>query len=225
VNIRQFLLVLLAVNSGATDAIGFIALGGAFTSVMTGNMILLGISTTSAAAGVATRAGLAIVLFIAGAFVGSLIAGNARPNDSVWPRAVTRALTVELIALAAFSAGWWATGNDPHGQMQLALLGADAVALGIQSSAISRLGVSGLSTTYMTGTLTTLVVALAQGRPPRDVLPSAQILVGLFAGATAAAVLATHAPAVEPVLQLGPLMCAVTWHLAPRRRGQPRSAR
>jgi len=33
---------LLATMSGATDAIGFIALGGAFTSVMTGNMVLFG---------------------------------------------------------------------------------------------------------------------------------------------------------------------------------------
>jgi uncharacterized membrane protein YoaK (UPF0700 family) len=39
---RQWLLVLLAVNSGAIDAVGYTMLGGSFTSVMTGNMILLG---------------------------------------------------------------------------------------------------------------------------------------------------------------------------------------
>ena len=58
IRVRQVILVLLSLNSGATDAVGFVALGGAFTSVMTGNMILLGISATNAVPGVATRSGL-----------------------------------------------------------------------------------------------------------------------------------------------------------------------
>jgi uncharacterized membrane protein YoaK (UPF0700 family) len=215
------MLVLLSLNSGATDAIGFVALGGAFTSVMTGNMILLGISVTNAVPGVASRAGLAIVLFIGGAFVGSRIAGIARPGDPTWPASVTRALVAELGALLAFSVGWWASGSHPEGHVQLVLLGADAIALGIQSSAITRFGVSGLSTTYMTGTLTTLVATLAQGRSPRNVIPSAQILAGLIAGAALAAALATHAPAVERVLQLAPLIASVVWGVASNRWVQP----
>lgn len=203
------MLVLLSLNSGATDAVGFVALGGAFTSVMTGNMILLGISVTNAVPGVATRSGLAIVLFIAGAFVGSRIAGVAQADNPIWPAPVTRALAAELVALAAFSVGWWASGNHPRGNVQLVLLGADAIALGIQSSAISRFGVSGLSTTYMTGTLTTLVVTLAQGRSPRSVIPSGQILAGLIAGAALAATFAEHAPGAEPVLQLVPVIAAI----------------
>lgn len=39
---RAVLVVLLAVNSAYLDAVGFLALGAAFTSVMTGNMVLLG---------------------------------------------------------------------------------------------------------------------------------------------------------------------------------------
>jgi uncharacterized membrane protein YoaK (UPF0700 family) len=66
----QGLLVLLAVNSGATDAIGFVALGGAFTSVMTGNMILLGVAATSRDRSLATRSAAAIVLFMVGSLVG-----------------------------------------------------------------------------------------------------------------------------------------------------------
>src|SRR6185369_17222366 len=42
--LRHALILALAVNAGATDAIGFLALGGAFTSVMTGNLVLFGIS-------------------------------------------------------------------------------------------------------------------------------------------------------------------------------------
>jgi nickel-dependent lactate racemase len=45
--LRQSLVVALAVVSGATDAIGLLALGGAFTSVMTGNMVIFGVSASS----------------------------------------------------------------------------------------------------------------------------------------------------------------------------------
>src|SRR3954454_9178230 len=83
---RQLLLVLLAVTSGATDALGFVALGGAFTSVMTGNMILLGISATTADGSLAVRSGAAIVFFMLGAFIGARIARTPRAGDPVWPR-------------------------------------------------------------------------------------------------------------------------------------------
>jgi uncharacterized membrane protein YoaK (UPF0700 family) len=63
--------------------------------------------------------------------------------------------------------------------------------------------VSGLSTTYMTGTLTTMMAALAAGRHPRKVLPSAEIIAGLIVGAAAATLLAIYVPVVAPLLQLG----------------------
>jgi uncharacterized membrane protein YoaK (UPF0700 family) len=213
---RQGLLVLLAVNSGATDAIGFVALGGAFTSVMTGNMILLGIAAPTRDSSLAIRSALAIVLFMAGSFVGARIARTPQTADPVWPRPVGRALGVELVLLLLVAAGWWATGGHPSGLVQPFLLGAAAVALGLQSSAILRFGVSGLSTTYMTGTLTTLVAALAYGRHPRNVLPSAQIIGGLVAGAAAAALLIAHAPLAVPLLQVLPVALALV--AAPRHK-------
>ena len=59
----------------------------------------------------------------------------------------------------------------------------------------------GLSTTYMTGTLTTLVVRLATGHGFKDVLGSLQLLVGLVVGAGSAAMLMEHARAFVPLLQ------------------------
>jgi uncharacterized membrane protein YoaK (UPF0700 family) len=199
----------LALTSGATDAIGFISLGGAFTSVMTGNMILLGIAVPNGDGGLALRSGLAIVLFMAGSFVGARIAGAARPDDEVWPAPVTRALIVELVIFVALAVVWWIQGGHPTGRIQPVLLGAAAVALGVQSSAILRFGVSGLSTTYMTGTLTTVVSLLAQGRHPRKVFPSVQILISLTIGAVLAALLIRLAPAATPLLQLIPVAVAI----------------
>jgi uncharacterized membrane protein YoaK (UPF0700 family) len=179
---RHLALVLLAVNSGATDAIGIVSLGGAFTSVMTGNMVLLGLSASRGDGALSLRSGLAIVLYITGAFVGARIAGAPRADDPAWPRAVRNALCVQLAGEALFAAGWWAAGGHPSGVLQPVLLGISAVNLGIQSSAVLRFGVSGLSTTYLTGTLTTLVAALARGEHPRNVLPSAKLLCGLIGG-------------------------------------------
>lgn len=206
---RQVLLVLLAVNSGATDAIGFVALGGAFTSVMTGNMVLIGLSAARSDGAVALRSALAIVLFMAGCVIGSRVAGQPVEGDPLWPRPVTRALWIELAAFCGYAAGWWASGSHPSGNVQLVLLSANAIALGTQSSAVLRFGVSGLSTTYMTGTLTTMMAALAAGRRPSLVLPSAEIIAGVVVGAAVATLLAIYLPVIAPLLQLALVLVVI----------------
>ncbi len=208
-SLRQALLVSLALVSGATDAIGFVGLGGAFTSVMTGNMVLLGISAGHHDGALALRSGLAIVLFMVGCGLGTRLAGSSTTTDPLWPRAVSRALWVEAFAFLLFACGWWAAGSAPHGSWQLTLLSINAVALGIQSAAVLRFNISGMSTTYMTGTLTTLVAKLAMGQHPRNVLASAQIIAALIGGAVFAALLVLHEPALAPLLQLVPLLAVL----------------
>ena len=212
--LRQTLVVTLAVVSGATDAIGLLALGGAFTSVMTGNMVLLGVAASSADADRAASSGFAILAFCAGAALGARVAGSARKGDRIWPRSVTIALAVEFVFVAGYATGWWVTGADPGRGTALALLLCTAVALGIQSSTVQRFGVSGMSTTYLTGTLTTVVIRLATGRGVREVWHSIEILLGLVGGAAAGAALVLLAPMFAPVLQLvalgGVLLVAAT---------------
>jgi uncharacterized membrane protein YoaK (UPF0700 family) len=82
------------------------------------------------------------------------------------------------------------------------LLFSTALALGIQSSTVQRFGVSGMSTTYLTGTLTTVVIRLAGGRRIREVWHSVEILLGLVAGAALGALLVLLVPLFAPVLQL-----------------------
>ncbi len=202
---RDALVVVLAINSGATDAIGFLALGGAFTSVMTGNMVLLGISAARHDATLATHTAAAIVCFIAGCAIGARIAGTARPDDPVWPRAVTLAMSVEAAVIAIYAAGWWMAASHPRGAVQLGLLVLNAVAVGIQSSTVQRFGVPGLSTTYLTGTLTSLVIRLTAGRRLRDVSHSGQLLLGLIGGAALGALLVARLPECAPLVQLGSL--------------------
>jgi uncharacterized membrane protein YoaK (UPF0700 family) len=203
--LRQALVVALAVVSGATDAIGLVALGGAFTSVMTGNLVILGVSASSADGALAIASGGAILAFCAGAALGHRLAGNPRPGDPVWPRPVTVALAVELLMLTGYAVGWWVTGGEPGPVLTQVLLFTMAAALGVQSSSVQRFGVSGMSTTYLTGTLTTVVMRLASGRGYREVRSSVEIILGLVAGAAAAGGLLHVAPMAAPVLQLAAL--------------------
>ncbi len=201
--LRQGLVVVLAVVSGATDAIGLLALGGAFTSVMTGNLVILGVSASTAEGALAIASGGAIVAFCIGAWAGARLAGSARPGDSLWPRPVTLGLAVELVLLIGYGVGWWVTGGEPGPVLTQVLLFTLSCAMGIQSSTVQRFGVNGLSTTYLTGTLTTVVMKLASGRGLREVRGSLEILAGLVAGAAAGAALLELAPMAAPVLQVG----------------------
>lgn len=194
--------VSLAFVSGATDAIGFLALGGTFTSVMTGNLVLFGTGLANSDQDVWTHALAAIAAFVIGAAIGTRVAGTSSSTDPVWPVAVNRALLVELVVFAVYAGLYWGSGNEPEGLLLPILLAMNAFALGMQSSAIQRYGVTGLSTTYMTGTLTTLVIRLASGRPLRDVAHSGTLLIALVAGAAAAAALLHTSAVLVPAIQL-----------------------
>jgi uncharacterized membrane protein YoaK (UPF0700 family) len=206
---RHGLVVVLAVVSGATDAIGFLGLGGAFTSVMTGNMVLLGLGAGTGDGTLVAHAALAIAAFVIGCVVGTRVAGTHQPGDGVWPAAVTRALIVELGVILLFAIGWEATGGHPSSSLQLPLLALNAVALGLQSSTTQRFGVSGLSTTYLTWTLTGVVIRLTSGGGLREAAGSMQILVALVAGAVAGGALTLHAAGCAPIVPVLGLVSVV----------------
>ncbi len=199
----------LAFVSGATDATGLLVLGGTFTSVMTGNMVLLGTGLAEGDGDRWGRAAAAIVAFVLGAAIGTRVAGTAEAKDPVWPSAVNRALIVEFVIFAVYAALYWGSGSHPSGTLMSVLLAMNSFALGMQSSAIQRYGVSGLSTTYMTGTLTTLVIRIASGRPLRDVAHSGTLLIALIVGAAAAASAVRWADGLVPAIQLAGVAIAL----------------
>jgi uncharacterized membrane protein YoaK (UPF0700 family) len=198
---RQALVVVLTFVTGAADAMGFLALGGAFSSVMTGNMVLLGLSVGRADGELALTSAAAIGSFVVGVLVGAHLAGVPKKGDPVWPRAVNRALLLEAVVFAVFTVVWATTVN-----LELGLLMMSATALGIQSSAIQRFGVPGLSSTYLTGTLTALIGAVAARSPRTVLLPKAEILLALIVGACVGAVVSGHLPLLAPALLLTPLL-------------------
>lgn len=215
-------MVVLALTSGATDAVGFLSLGAAFTSVMTGNMVLLGVYGAQRVWFEFWLTGMAIVAFVVGAAVGARIAGAVTDGDRWWPRPVSWALTVEAVLFTAYAAIWWSTGNGTQEAWWAPMLALNAGALGLQSSAIQRFGVSGLSTTYLTGTLTTVVISLTHGKGLRSVTGSLALLLGLILGAATAAALLQVARPLVPVFQLGTLLIVLALAASSRPLAQER---
>lgn len=206
---RHRLVVLLTLVTGCADATGFIALGGAFSSVMTGNMVLLGLSAGQGDADLAVTSGAAIASYIVGVLVGASVAGRARAEDPVWPSAVTRALMMELLVFAGFIVLWELTQGHRGQGGQLGLLAVAAGALGIQSSAVQRFGQPGLSSTYLTGTLTSLIGAVAARHSFVTMVPRLQVLGALIVGASAGAVVVLHIPRASPAVLIVPLVLAI----------------
>ncbi|MGH9103636.1 MAG: YoaK family protein [Acidimicrobiales bacterium] len=192
------LAVALTLATGATDVISYTRLGGAFSSVMTGNLVLLGLSAGRRDAALATNVALAIGGYVAGALAGSRIAGVPAEGRPTWPARVSVTLGAELAVLGGLLAGWTASGPKPAGGAQLGLLAGAATAMGMQSAAVRAVGIAGLSTTYLTGTLTGVLASLvsAKGIPWHSIA----LLLALVLGAAGGGLLVVGAAGFAPVL-------------------------
>ena len=204
---RDALVVVLALTAGALDAVTFLRLGHVFSSVITGNLVLLGVAAAQRHAASALSAGLALAGYAAGAMAGGAIAGTQSRGQPAWPRRVTVALGAELAVLLALSGQWLATGAHPAGADRVVLLVLGAAAMGMQSAAVRRLGE--MSSTYMTSTLTGLLTGLVLGSLPSGWRRSTGALLAVVAGAALGALAAIWAPWWVPAVILVPAAAVV----------------
>lgn len=167
---RNGLLLALAFAAGYIDALSYLGLGRVFTANMTGNTVLLAIALAQLDGDAIARSSLALAAFLAGAAAGAWIVERDH-SDNLWPRAVTRALRLEALLLLALAAVWY-LAHDPVATPTTtrALIVLSALAMGVQSAAVRRLEITGIATTYLTGTLTNLA-ALLMGRSRRKSKP------------------------------------------------------
>jgi uncharacterized membrane protein YoaK (UPF0700 family) len=209
--LRDLLVVLLTLPTGAVDAACFLHLGHVFSSVVTGTMVLLGVAAGTHDPALAAHAGVALASYTCGVLIGAPIAvrsgrqraaGAARPG-ATWPPSVTAALAAEFCILAVFCAGWELQGGRPSGNGQLVLLALVSVSMGIQGAAVRQLGQ--MSTTYLTGTLTAIVAVLTTRERPDGLARSLGVFVALIAGAFVSAIVTAHASRWLPAVVLLPL--------------------
>jgi uncharacterized membrane protein YoaK (UPF0700 family) len=153
---------LLTWTAGCSDAISYLGLGHVFTANMTGNTVLLGLDIEQGEALAVLRSAVALGGFCLGAYVGTfLIEGDQ--EGATWTPQVTTAFTTEAALLAVFAVIWLLTGaNPPAGGVVNALIALSALAMGLQSAIVRSLGVAGIATTYITGTLTNLMAGGAR---------------------------------------------------------------
>jgi uncharacterized membrane protein YoaK (UPF0700 family) len=174
---ENYLLALTAV-AGLIDAVSFIALR-LFTVNMIGNIVLLGFAVAGTRDLSATRSITALVCFMTGAMIGGRISSRS-------------ALACEgPLLLAAASASAVLSG----GATSVIIL--TAVAMGIRTAAVRKLGIADLTTTVLTLTITGLAAdsSLAGGINPR--WKRRAVAIGsLFAGAVAGAMLLRHSMAL-----------------------------
>ena len=161
---RDALLLALSFAAGYVDALSYLGLNRVLTANMTGNTVLLAIGLAQLDFRAVVRSSVALAGFLVGAAVGAWIAERDRA-EGVWPRAVTLALTVESVILSVFAVGWQSVGDRPAAFPLAILIGLSALAMGVQSAAVRRLEVSGITTTYITGTLTQLAAGFVRPTP------------------------------------------------------------
>ncbi|WP_433273607.1 YoaK family protein [Pseudonocardia xinjiangensis] len=214
--VRDRLLVCLAFASGIYEAVCFISFGKVFTAFQTGNIVFLGLGI----AGVRPPDGpdqVRVLISLAAFAIGAMVAvrilkafdGDEELEDDevfqVWPRRVSAALGVALVAQVAFLALWVAFPLSSD--VENILVALSAFALGMQMNAIRSLHVPGISTTAATATFITLATGAATWSHKA---PAARrltgVVVALILGAFVGTWLLKHAhpyAAVLPVIVIG----------------------
>lgn len=203
---RDRLVVLLGLTAGASDVTAFERLGHVFASVVTGNMAVLVYGIVQADGRIALFAGVAVAAYAAGVLAGGPLApsGEAQDENVPWPTGTNLALGAELVLLAGFAVVWELAPASPGRALSLVLLALLALAMGMQSAATGSLG--NMSTTYLTGTLTSILDAVATRRVSRATARNTTIILMFIGGAAVGAVLLAHARGLVPALQLIPLL-------------------
>jgi uncharacterized membrane protein YoaK (UPF0700 family) len=237
------MLMLLTLAAASVDAISYLGLGHVFTAMMTGNTVLLGLALAQGEVLAALRSILALIGFAIGVFVGAIIV-ERESYPAEWPAAVTAALSFETIILAIFAANFTLFDSIRGGMIYLLII-LSALAMGVQSAAVRRLGVPGIATTYITGTLTSLMVDLLgwlrsiAARLPRSKTAKRSEVerrpwdqrVGLLAGvvtlyclgALIGGVLQLYSAPIAPLFPLGAVMLVVV-NAVIRQRHQRRNS-
>jgi uncharacterized membrane protein YoaK (UPF0700 family) len=140
-------------------------LGRVFTANMTGNTVLLAVAAAEGSGTRAAHSGVALAAFAAGVALAVL---NRRSHEGEgWPSRVAPAVLLGFLILLGLAIGWAVAGARPAGLSLYLLIAASALAMGIQSSVTEASGLSGISTTYMTGTLTRAIQGFTARLHPR----------------------------------------------------------
>ena len=208
---RDWVLLALTFAAGCVDALSYLGLSHVFTANMTGNAVLLGLAIGQTQELQVAHSTAAIVGFVGGVVMAAKLVGPPR-DRVVWSSRITFALALEFVVLLVFAVGWL-VGSRASGHGLLVMIVLSGLAMGIQSAVARRLAVPGISTTYITGTITALVAELtsvsgAVGERRRMTAVIGALVAGAITGGLML-VYARRAAAFVPALVVAAVLAAV----------------
>jgi uncharacterized membrane protein YoaK (UPF0700 family) len=211
-------MAVLTVATGSLDVTAFLRLGGVFASVMTSNLVFVGIAAVKAERSLGTHCAVALGSYIVGVGIATAVTKAGEGTGSPATRRTNFVLGGEFLLLVSYALWWMSAGAHPKGWAQMVLLGSVALAMGAQGVAARELGGPDIATTYLTGALTNVVGSLAERRRPDPVATVA--LVALLVGAAAGAALIEELPVAVPLLAVAAIGAALV--LGSREEGSKR---
>ena len=193
-------LLLLTWVAGSMDALSYLRTG-VFTANMTGNTVVLGLGIVGPDRSHLFPCAVSILSFAAGALIAAVfLILRGRAADEL--RDIKAGVALEIPFATAFAVLSWLAPQPAPAWIPPLLIAAAACALGIQSVAVRRLKVSGVVTTFISGTITTAIVSFAgtedradAAREPRwnsPVLLAAMFVLYIAAAACGAELEFTH---------------------------------
>lgn len=212
-------LVMLSFAAGAADAFAFLALSGTFTANMTGNLVLAAMFTRPGYAKTALCALVAVAVFALLLYLGF------RSSRQLVAAGDHRRLVLRLLAPSSAAQGvvvliWLAAGASSHLAVQCVVIALSAGALALQTVAAKRLSdTDGITTTYVTGSLTTTMQDLAERHDAGQLLRVLSIA-ALPLGAVAATAVMHVAAGIGPLVAFVVAAAAAAVAYAP---GRPRT--
>lgn len=216
----------LTFTAGLINAVTVLGLGDIFASLMTGNVVFIGLALGGAEDFSAWRSGLAILAFLAGAAIGGRIAGSAKKKAlRKWLLPVA-AIEAALLAAAAAVAHVY-IGRSTEATMAPAVLVAIALtslAMGVRNSTINELDLPDLKTTVLTLTLSGLAAdsKLGAGKDQHVARRVLSVLL-IIAGATVGAILFLAFGIALPLLVIAAtVLLATVLYAATAEAGQAR---
>jgi len=202
---RDGLLIALTFSAGLVDAISYLGLGQIFTANMTGNVVFLALALGERNLPTALHSATALIGFSVGAAAAGLVLERPRPAGP-WPGRVNWLLWGQLAFLLAFAVIWASRRGEPDATTLYVLIALSSLGMGLQNAAARHLAVPSLTTTVVTGALTSVMVDL----PALGISGTAQqkglvAVATLFAGAAVGATLTVYARPFAPMVTVAVL--------------------
>ena len=198
------LAIVLALAAGATDAFAFLQLSGVFPANMTGNLVLAGLTERTGYADSIGGIIVAIIVFVAVLYTAFRVAPAGGKNVRL-----VGVLAAALLAQSAVLVAWLLLPQTKGPVLIAVLIGLSTIAMACQTAVAKRIDIrSGVTTTYVTGTLTS-IMADAADRKPQELSTRIGVIVALVVGALCGSLLVGIDPALGAALPILPAAAGV----------------